>query len=464
MASSRYNTFPESDDSGKDTPGWAILWTSRAVTCVSPLGEGYDLSVIAGVLVLIKQEFALNSLEVALLVGLFGFSCALGALIGGPLSDAFGRKFGLLTTYLLLACGVCIMVMAPNPFVLILGRCLQGCSIGSAFVTVGAYMSELAPAKSRGLFVGLEAVFFNVGVLLGSAANYFLLGVTGSSSSDWRLMIGLAAVFPICCFFGVLSPFCPESPRWLYLQGRTEEALKIIRQTLSSLEAKAIEDRWRGSVQDDAAATATWSQVLCPSNSVDRRNLVQGVGVIVVQMATGIQSLISYSGTILAKDLSEKQAFLGLMCTATGKLGVLCFVVFLIDSVGRRPMLVLSTGLMSVGYFVLGWCFLVNEDAWTKVFAMAMVMGFFSLGLGSAAYVFVSEIFSNKHRGKGSAVAFVLSRCVAGTYGFLFPFVVEEYSTATAFFLFGGACFIGFLFILCCVQETKGMLLETIND
>lgn len=272
-------------------------------------------------------------------------------------------------------------------------------------------------------------------------------------------MIGLAAVLPICCLLVVLTPLCPESPRWLQLHGRTEEAAKIIRQILPSDEAAETEYKWQQSAKDDTPV-ATWSEAIRPANPKDRNNLVQGVGVAVVQMASGIATLIAYAGHILEEDLSHREAFLGMMFVSSAKLGVLFFCIFLLDLVGRKPMLLLSSGMMSASLSVLGWTYTAGEAPWIKVLALAMCIGSFSLGLGCATYVFVSEIFSNRHRGKGSALAFLCSRCVQGVYGFAFPFIVAEYSNGFAFFCLSGILFLGFLFILGSVEETKGRTLE----
>mmetsp|Transcript_94028 Transcript_94028/g.166522 ORF Transcript_94028/g.166522 Transcript_94028/m.166522 type:complete len:474 (+) Transcript_94028:98-1519(+) len=458
---SGYHTFPDADASKHEddavTSAGARLWGIRCVTCVSAMAEGYDIGVMAGVLVLAKAEFELTALLVALLMGLFGWAVAIGAILGGPLADMFGRKVGLFVTYLLLVSGVVIMTIATNPGVLIAGRSLQGMSVGAAFCVVGTYMSELSPSKQRGIFVSLEPIFLNVGIFAGFGANYFLLGTTGSASTDWRLMISLGAVLPTCCLVALCLPCIPESPRWLHISGRTQEAVSIMERILPPEETAKIQAHWQ---LQQAESMASWSEVILPSHDLDKRALKQAVGVAVVQMASGITAILAYMDSILSKTVSHREAFLAMMFVATAKLLVLLAAVLLLDTVGRRRMLLLSSGLMSLALAVLALLFQARVPTLAIVAATALVISSFSLGLGGGAYVLISEVFSNRCRAKGTALAFFASRVVNGGVLFCFPLVAASLSTGGSFFIFSAFTGLGFVFMYYNVEEMKGLTLE----
>lgn len=458
---SRYHTFPHADASKDvDDPGASAgvrLLVIRGVTCVSAMAEGYDIGVMAGVLVLAKAEFELTPLLVAMLMGLFGLACAIGAIMGGPLADMFGRKVGLTVTYLLLVGGVVIMSFATNAGVLIAGRSLQGMSVGAAFCVVGTYMSELSPSKQRGVFVSLEPIFLNLGIFAGFGANYFLLGATGSASTDWRLMISLGAVLPACCLLVLYLPCVPESPRWLHIHGRTEEAVSIMESIFSPEETAKIRAHWQ--LQPDETM-ASWSEVIWPLDDVDWRALKQGVGVAVVQMASGLTAIIAYTDSILSERVSHREAFLAMMCVATAKLVVLFASVLLLDTVGRRKMLLVSSGSMSLALALLASLFQAEASIPVILAGIACVISCFGIGLGGGAYVLISEVFSNRCRAKGTALAFFMSRIVNGCVLFSFPLVIAAISIGGAFFVFSALTGLGFVFIYYNVEEKKGLTLE----
>lgn len=458
---SAYKTFSDTDTASKDggISANSLLLGMRIVTCVSAMAEGYDIGVMAGVLVLVKEEFALSPILVAVLMGLFGFSAALGAIIGAPFADVCGRKSGLMATYMLLITGVAVMSLSTNFGLLVVGRSLQGMSVGAAFCVVGTYISELSPAEKRGVFVSLEPIFLNLGIFAGFGANYFLLGATGSHAADWRLMISLGAILPFLCLLALGLPCIPESPRWLYMCGRTDEAVSILHRVLSPEEAAKIEACWQ---QKEAEAMATWSETLCPSRKEDWMALKQGVGVAVITMASGITVIIAYADTILSKKTSHHEAFLGMLFVAGAKLVVLLIAIFLLDTVGRRIMLLLSAGLMSMALAVLASLLLADMPALVIVFSIASVIACFSLGLGGGGYVLISEVFSNRFRAKATGLAFFTSRLVNGGLLFAFPLVSAALSPGGAFFIFSALTGLGFIFMFYNVEEMKGLTLEEV--
>jgi len=417
--------------------------------------------MVSGVLVLIKESLDLDKVGASAFVGVFGFACALGALAGGRVADLLGRKLGLATTYALLVVGSVLLALSTGVVSAVAGRVLHGAGVGAGFVCVSLYLSELSPAHSRGAMVGLEAFFLNAGMLAAAGGNYLVLGSTGSSDSDWRLMVLLSAVLPLACAAALLA--CgglPESPRWLRLQGRTREAVEALRRVCDEAEVERARASWSLAEADPAAG---WLEVLRPTAPRKRRALVSGVGVASLQMLSGETVIIYYSSLILSAEMGRREAFSGSLAMILAKLALLAVPLALVDRVGRRPLLLASSGLMSGAMGLLGCCYLARAAAWLKVLALCACTGAFSVGLGCVVYVYVSEVFGSRERAKGSALAFFVSRVVNGLVTSAFPFVEAGLGMAGAWFGFAGVLLAGVGFVAAFVEETSCRPLEDID-
>merc|ERR1740121_1479659 len=145
------------------------------------------------------------------------------------------------------------------------------------------------------------------------------------------------------------------------------------------------------------------------------------------------------------------------------KLAMLVVPVVLVDRVGRRPLLLASSSIMSGAMGLLGWCYLVRAATWLKVLCLCTCTAAFSLGLGCVAYVYVSEVFGSRERAKGSALAFFVSRCMNGLVTTAFPFVEASLGLAGAWFGFAGLLLVGVGFVATFVEETSCQSLEDID-
>lgn len=437
------------------------LLAVRALTCVSAAAEGYDLGMVSGVLVLIRESLGLGTAGASAFVGAFGFACALGALLGGRVADGLGRRLGLAATYALLVLGSMLLASSTGVVAAVAGRVLHGAGVGAGFVCVSLYLSELSPAHSRGVMVGLEALFLNVGMLAGAGGNYLVLGSTGSDDSDWRLMVLLSAVLPLACSVALVAcGYLPESPRWLLLQGRTCEAVEVLRRICDDAEVERARAAWSLAGVSPAAG---WREVLGPTAPRKRRALVSGVGVASLQMLSGLTVITYYSSHILSAEMGRREAFAGSLAMILVKLAMLVVPLVLVDRVGRRPLLLASSGLMSGAMGLLGWCYLVRAAAWLKVLSLCACTGSYSLGLGCVVYVYVSEVFGSRERAKGSALAFFVSRVMNGLVTTAFPFVEASLGMAGAWFGFAGLLLVGVGFVTAFVEETGCQSLEDID-
>ena len=193
-------------------------------SCISAFLFGYDLGLIGGALPLIKEDLGLTSEQGELIVGGAKLGAVVGTLLGAASMLEFGRRFTIIMDAWYFVLGPIVMALSPNVAGLFAGRVLIGVSIGCSAVVVPAYLAEVAPAQVRGRVVGLYEVMLCVGMLLAALMDA-LLGYA-RSSSIWRWQV-VMPVFPaavmICTMWWI-----PESPRWLVMCDKLEEALQVI--------------------------------------------------------------------------------------------------------------------------------------------------------------------------------------------------------------------------------------------
>jgi len=425
----------------------------RVITCTSALAEGYDISLINTILTSLKVGFFSNSWQVACFMSCFGLFVGCGALCGSVIADALGRRLALSLVNALLVLGAAGMMVAVDFWSLLAARALQGTAVGFGFVCVGVYLAEIVPAHSRGLFVTLESVFLNVGITLATVVVYALSFTI--HAENWRLPVALAALPPSICM--TLLWRLPESPRWLRLAGNEAAARKDMQLVCDDAEVAE-------AFKFDVESTASWAEVLCPQGAIVRRAMLIGVGLAAFQMLGGISVLLNYSTTVLSRDFSRHDALLGSSIMVGAKLAAACAAVGIVDVVGRRRMLLGSTTAMALSFGLLALAITCSAGYWTQVALLACITASFNLGLGSAAYAVVVEVFANSHRAKATALAFAASRWSSALTVAVFPIADEAFGTAACFVYFSGINAMAWLFVYTYVPETGWYKLEEMAD
>lgn len=423
----------------------------RILTCISALAEGYDISLTNTILASLKETFFSESWQVGCFVSSFHLFMGCGALCGSAFADALGRRMALCLVNALLVLGAVGMIVAVDFWTVLAARAMQGTAVGFGFVCVGLYLAEVVPAHSRGLFVALETVFLNVGITLAFVVSY-LLSFT-IYAENWRLAVALAALPPSICV--TLAWKLPESPRWLRLAGREAEARKTLQMVCDDAEVA-------GTFKFDVEPPASWKEVLFPQGAVVRRAMLIGIGLAMYQMLGGISVLLQYSTMILGRTFSRQDAVLGSSIMAGAKLAAACAAAGIVDVVGRRRMLLGSTTGMAVSFGFLALSFASSAGYWVQVTLFACVTVSFTLGLGSAAYAVLVEVFASSHRAKATALAFAVSRWSSAFTTAVFPVADESFGTAACFLYFSVINVTAWLFVYMCVPETGWYKLEEI--
>ncbi|XP_042520107.1 inositol transporter 4-like [Macadamia integrifolia] len=309
---------------------------------------GYDTGVISGALLYIRDDFPSVEKKTILqevIVSMAVAGAIVGAAAGGWINDRFGRKMSILGADFLFFAGAVIMAFAPNPEVIIVGRVFVGLGVGMASMTAPLYISEASPARIRGALVSMNALLITGGQFLSYLINLAFTKVNGT----WRWMLGVAGLPALIQFILMLS--LPESPRWLYRNNKTEEAVGILRKLYPEDQVDIEVEALRQSVKNEIAQEGSigsgniftmfgnaWGSIAI------RRGLIAGVGLQVAQQFVGINTVMYYSPTIvqLAGFASNKTALaLSLITSGLNAVGSV-ISIFFVDRSGRRKLLILS--------------------------------------------------------------------------------------------------------------------------
>ncbi|CAI9100324.1 OLC1v1037297C1 [Oldenlandia corymbosa var. corymbosa] len=462
--------------------GCAILASTNSILL------GYDIGVMSGAVLSIKDQFNITSSQVEILVGSLNVVSLFGSIASGKTSDYIGRRYTIVVAAMTFLVGALVMGSAPNYGVLLAGRVIAGIGVGYALMISPVYVAEVSPTLTRGFLSSLPELFINIGILIGYIVNVALTDV--SQKINWRLMLGLAGVPAVGIIIGVLQ--MPESPRWLVMKGRVEEARRVLRKTseteeeaqdrLDDITKAATQAVGPNDIDPESSKSATeqdwhgqgvWKEIFMPTRQI-RRILIIAVGINFFMQASGNDAVVYYTPSVFKnagiktrKGLIEVTIIMGLAKTSF----VLVSALFL-DQYGRRPLLLLGTTGQALSLAGLGISSMFLQHAHKKpVWAIAMSIvavcadvSFFSIGLGPITWVYTSEIFPIRLRAQGSALAVSVNRVVSGAVSMSFLSVSEKITFGGTFFVLSGVMVIATIFFFFFLPETKGLGLEEIGE
>ncbi|MBG6184793.1 major inositol transporter-like SP family MFS transporter [Arthrobacter sp. CAN_A214] len=437
------------------------------LTAISTLGGllfGYDTGVISGALLYMNDSFDMNAVEEASVVSSLLFpGAALGALTGGRLADRIGRRGTLLVCAVLFLVGALSCAFAPSVGFMIVARIILGLGVGAAAVTCPLYLAEMAPSHLRGRMVTINELMIVTGQMLAFAINA-LLDALVQDTQVWRIMLGVASIPAIALLIGML--LLPESPRWYALRDRLTDTRKILDRSRTPLEA---EREFQEIVEASKIARGERGQVWrdLKNNPWMRRLLWIGIGLAIVQQATGINTVNYYAPTIL------EQSGLGVSASlvATIAVGVTSVVmtivgIWLLGFVGRRKMLLIGFSGVAASQAVLAIVFLLPPSdivSYTILVAMMLFVSFVQCFIGTCVWLLLSEIFPMAIRGFAMGLAVFALWTVNAAISFLFPIVNENLGSTGTFGLFVLVNIISLGFVHRYVPETKGHSLEELE-
>ncbi|KAG7022412.1 putative polyol transporter 2 [Cucurbita argyrosperma subsp. argyrosperma] len=317
---------------------------------------GYaDIAVMSGAVIFIKDNFKLSEVQVEILVGIINFYSLIGAAVAGRTSDLIGRRYTMVLAGVIFFVAAVLMGFAPNYGFLMFGRFVAGIGIGYALMIAPVYTTEVAPTSSRGFFTSFSEVFINVGVLLGYVSNYAFFKLP--THLGWRFMLGIG-VFP-SAFLVLIVLLMPESPRWLVMQGCLAHATSVLLRTSDSpheaqlrlahiKQAAGIPPHCTDDVihlpKRSRSGKDVWKDLFLRPTPTVRHILISAIGIHFFQQATGIDGIMLYSPRIFehAGLTSSNHKILVTMAIGFTKTIFILVAMFLLDRIGRRPLLLTS--------------------------------------------------------------------------------------------------------------------------
>ncbi|GLU09865.1 hypothetical protein SLE2022_267030 [Rubroshorea leprosula] len=441
---------------------------------------GYDIGVMSGAVLYIRDNLKISSTQVEILVGCLNVCSLIGSLASGKTSDCIGRRYTIVLAAATFLIGALLMGLAPSFSFLMAGRVVAGIGVGYSLMIGPVYTTELSSAMTRGFLSSLPEVFINIGILLGYISNYALSSLP--ENINWRLMLGLAALPALAVAVGVI--IMPESPRWLVMKGRFLEAEQVLIKTSNGGEEEArmrLNEMAKAAVDSgqEPPSTSNWSGegvwkelFLHPSPPI-RRILIAAIGVNFFMQASGNDAVVYYSPEVFRDaGIHDKKQLVGvtIIMGLTKTFFVFISSLFL-DRFGRRPMLLLGSAGMTVSSAMLGLGSKYLETSEIKpvwaiavcVVAVCADVSFFSIGLGPITWVYSSEIFPMRLRAQGTGLAISVNRVVSGIVSMTFLSLSEAITFGGMFFVLAGIMAVGTIFFYCFLPETKGKSLEEIG-
>lgn len=439
--------------------GRPFVYVAAAFAGLGGLLFGYDTGVISGAELFFKNDFTLSVFALEVIVSGVLAGAAVGALAGGRLADLFGRRTLLIATALIFAAGAVVCAAAPSPNILIIGRIIVGLGIGLSSGAVPVYISEVSPPETRGWTVSIFQLAITLGILLAYVVDYAFASVQG-----WRWMLGLAVV-PAAIFASGMF-FLPESPRWLVKRGHADTARAILARIRDASVADA-EFREIELSLAQAEEHGNWRDLL---NAGLRPALMLGIGLAIFQQVTGINTVIYYAPIIIKSAGISSDSGAILATAGIGGVNVLMTVVsmWLIDRVGRRPLLLTGIAGMFVTLGVLGWVFHSASPtgalSWLALVSMMAYVACFAISLGPIFWLLISEIYPLKVRNSAEGLAATFNWVSNLVVSLTFLSLLHWRGATQTFWLYGLFAVAAWIFSYRFVPETKGRTLEQIEQ
>lgn len=413
---------------------------------------GFETAVISGAEKNIQQLWSLDSFWQGFTVSSSLIGTVIGALAASIPAQKFGRKKVLIAIALAYLCSAIGCALSASWSLFILSRFIGGLAVGMSSVVGPIYISEIAPASSRGRLTSSFQLMIVLGIFIAYLTNFLFVGMGDES---WRWMLGIM-VLPSLLFFGLLQ-LVPESPRWLVMQGKTKKAREIFRKL------------GEGDIESVLASSA---QIGSAQDSLFQRKYLKPILYAVIlamfNQLSGINAILYYAPRIFElAGFDEKVAYLQPVFIGGANLLFTCLAMSIIDKFGRKRLLLIGSVGMFVFLALVAHAFSQGVDGASSVLIYLIgFIAFFAFSQGAVIWVFISEIFPNNVRSQGSSLGSFTHWIMAAAISWVFPIIAEGHPNGGyySFVFYSVMMAISFFFIWKFMPETKGKSLEEIQE
>jgi SP family arabinose:H+ symporter-like MFS transporter len=413
---------------------------------------GFDVAIISGAGPFLARHFELGDFGLGVAFSSLLFGCAIGSAIAGRLSDRYGRRYVLLWIALLFALTSVITAIAWDFPSFLAARFIGGLAVGAVSLVSPMYISEVAPAAVRGRLGALYQMSIVTGILVSYCINYLLHDI---GPDNWRWMFA-TGVIPSVIFFGLLLR-APETPRFLFMAGRRDEARAVMEKLGDSEHEVAL-----ASAAAPVTTRHSWGEIFQPGV---RRAVFVGFWLAILIHFSGINTVIDYAPVIfLSAGWQMDAALLSTFVVGLTNFAFTLVAFWTIDRYGRRPLYIVGSLGMTVMLAALTIAVLLGH--FKGPLALVLILGyliFFCSCIGPVFWTLVPEIFPTRIRGTAMIVP-VLTQWVANAVVvLLFPAALHQLGQAPTFAILAVFSLAQALFMWKFVPETKNRTLEEIE-
>jgi len=492
---------------------------------------GFDASVISGVVKFIELDFDLSKLQLGWAVSSLTLTSTLAMLISGPLSDRYGRRVVLRTAAILYGIPAVGSALAPNYAFLVTARMIGGFGVGASLITAPMYIAEISPARVRGTMVSFNQLNIVLGISVAFFTNYLILRLGDNPSAwvsylgideyNWRWMLGLETLPAVLYFLFLLV--VPESPRWLAVKGREQEAQIILERVTDRVRAQKVLEAIKDNLEKDKERKSiSLKELFKPAL---RLVLVIGIVIAITQQITGINAVFFYAPMIFEQTgIGTNASFSQAIFVGLTNFVFTILAMWLIDRLGRKFLLVIGLsgiiffmGLLSLGFAKANYILdaedvkvlkeKIDSPHWYKIqdinydsdlsykkavsrtlgdevlvkyqtdlitraidinpwLILIGILGFvasFAVSIGPVMWVLFSELFPNWIRGVAISFVGFINSGVSFLVQLVFPWELANLGNSMTFLVFGAFGAVGLVFILLILPETKGKTLEELE-
>jgi len=414
---------------------------------------GYDLGSIASAILFLQPDFNLSTFMVSVVTATVVLGQLFGAFNAGRITNWIGRKRTMVGIALGYAIFAALQGLAPNEWFLIGARFLLGFTIGLSIVTAPAYIAESSPRGVRGSLI----VTFQVATVAGIATAYFV-GAALAGLESWRLILSLSAIPALIVLFFIIR--LPDTPRWLLMNDRREEALDLVRRVQGDVNPEEEVQ----SIEEDLAYEEKGSFLeLFQRRFRLAATFVIGLGFLV--QITGINAIVYYS-PVLITQVGVEDPFIAIAVNGLIQLaGVVAVIVsfLVVDRWGRRPTLLTGVGTMSLANAVLVLSYVLGTSPVITFIGILLFVVGFNFGYGSLVWVYASESFPARLRTQGGSAMLTSDLLANFIVGVVFLNTLGALGGSVTFGIFLVLAVFSWLFIYWLAPETKGRQLEEIR-
>lgn len=442
-----------------DRENLLYVYLLASVAALGGLLFGYDTAVISGAIGFLSTRFELDAFWRGWAASSALVGCMAGACCAGWISDRFGRRTALQLSAILFTVSAVGSAIPRDLSEFAIYRIVGGVGVGMASMLSPLYIAEVAPAAIRGRLVTLN----QFAIVFGMLVVYFVNAIVASMGNEawnvamgWRWMFGSETLPAL--FFLIFLFFVPESPRWLTKQNKDEKALAILTRVGGRTHAEAAIKEIQNAIAHEGGSIR---QLLQPGLRVA---LAIGIGLAILQQVTGINVVLYYAPEIFkSAGIATNKAINDTVIVGAVNLLFTLVAFWVVDRLGRKPLLLIASAGMEISLTLLGIAFLRNqvEGPWILICILAYVASF-AVAMGPVVWVVMSEIFPTRIRGRAMSIATVFLWISCYAVSQFFPLMLERLQ-GSVFFVYSQMCVIALVFIAAFVPETKGKTLEEIE-